>query len=76
MDSNIEEQDDYQSEGEEELSPEICLTNEILRQKILSSDTISDLEMEVIQSSASLKNVYKYRWWRDEDDQSYLVIKS
>jgi len=51
---------------------------EDLRNKIMTSvDKIDDLSMdeyETLTSDTRLREIYSYRWWRDTDDDNYVVL--
>lgn len=52
--------------------------NEELRRKILTwGDTSESLdldEFEAISSNTRLREIYSYRWWRDNDRDNYFVM--
>lgn len=51
--------------------------NETLRRKMLSEgseDSLSMFELETVKQSSRLREVYQYRWWRDQDQNNFLVI--
>eukprot|EP00347_Sterkiella_histriomuscorum_P009137 403342378 len=69
--------DQDKEELTEEKDSKISLSNENLRRKMLSDQGESNLsmfEIDTIKNNTRLREVYQYRWWRDEDQQNYLVI--
>lgn len=74
--SDHSEDDDAQDAEE----PEDCATNEELRRKILSFAKQPDQldfepeEFEQISSNTRLREIYNYRWWSDDDRDSYFVM--
>jgi hypothetical protein len=53
--------------------------NEDLRRKILTFAQAGDVEFdrdefETISSTTRLREIYQYRWWSDNDSDSYFVM--
>ncbi|TNV79895.1 hypothetical protein FGO68_gene12039 [Halteria grandinella] len=56
-------------------TPELCLRNESLRRKILTSIDLSDEDLAIISSNPRLQEVYNYRdWYRENDPNNYMVF--
>lgn len=70
-------EEDNDTDGEEEGADD-CLYNEELRDKIMSTvQNPDDLEMDefdTISTTTRLREIYNYRWWKDEDEDNYLVV--
>lgn len=76
--SDHSEDEDEEGNLEEETG-EDCMYNEELRRKILTwgdhgGDALDMDEFEAISSNTRLREIYSYRWWRDEDRENYFVM--
>ena len=70
-------EEDGDEEAEEE-SPEDSAYNEDLKRRILKGPEMEDEfdmdEFDNISNNGRLREVYNYRWWKDNDQDNYFVM--
>ncbi|CDW82727.1 set domain protein [Stylonychia lemnae] len=69
----LDQDNDIESEEKDSTA---STKNENLRRKLLSDSGkgISSQEFDLIKNNTRLREVYGFRWWRDDDENNFLVI--